>query len=411
MYTITHFLPGIGSSILAADELKLKSEYAFSYDMEKLIDHRDEIFKLNFPHIQLQNIDNNLHTDVGDDDFYSLKGYQDYIKANKILPTNIVFSIPPCSGLTGQNPWIKKKLGNYEKHNNFIYDSVKFFLAQKSDILILENSHQLFYEDKKPMIQHIVDIITHNKLDKEYRIHLILIKSNHVGIPQTKSRAFVCIYRKPAFIEYELPKQNFDYSKFLKRPFERDLNGIHYSWANRTELLAEWEQWLAKDELAQETKANHKLKKANKPYRFLFTMFDKKNHVFIPEVIARFNGYPLIKEKMEEIIGEHKGGLVYNKYPIFINQLFVSVCGKHSRYVVHPDYDRFLTLQEFADLQFLPDTFKFLRHEDFFGTMRIISRFIPTIMIKEVLNYAIKVLESNPTKSDSNILYYQNTRL
>lgn len=183
-FSITHFIPLIGSFEIANRKFNLgfDDQYYFSFSNFK----NNEIHLSSNFNRDIVYLDDKL---LSDD--YSIKNYKDFIRNNNIIKTNLQASIPPCGGLSKLN----RHSSSLSKSNRWIYESVKWFLAQDNDCLLFENAPGLVQKEGIKVIRNIINILKFNGLENKYKLNFVYTNTLNHGLPQYRKRTFCYIYK------------------------------------------------------------------------------------------------------------------------------------------------------------------------------------------------------------------------
>lgn len=339
--TITHFIPLIGPWYMAADRLKdegylISNKYIFSFSA----------FKKNEQHL-IYNYD--VEIDYLPDELVesSVSEYKEYIKKHNIQPTDIQLSIPPCAGLSLLN----KNSGSGCAANDWIYECVKWFLAQDSNVLCFENAPGLVNKEGLKVISNINDILINEGVEDNYTLHVTKTSTLAHGIPQKRVRCFLYLYknkeRRKIFknIKHETPI----IEDFLTYPEECDYETQHFPLIDKP----------TEDQLSFIKNKNQieiirkKLKDENKytfsPWKLWLEEYQKDPFYF--------DGFDYIKKKCDYKIKKLNDGKgFWDAGCNFIRNRANGVIARNLN-VMHPIYDRLITIREYMALMGYPDDF------------------------------------------------------
>jgi len=169
MITIDYFIPLIGSFYIAVDNL-IKNGYKLQHN---------KIFSYNNFSKNEEHFINNYSVDI---EYINKDNY------NKNAKAELLCCIPPCGGLSQLNSNINDN--HFENNNKFIINCINFFKNNDYKMLILENAPGLTGKFGLSLLN-----ILYNLLDKNYKMHIIKTNTMHHGLPQSRKRCFLLIYK------------------------------------------------------------------------------------------------------------------------------------------------------------------------------------------------------------------------
>lgn len=356
--TVTHFLPTIGNLLFTCDELGLKNKYCFSFDDFK---DRNEIFKLN----RKENL-----TVLKD---FKFKGY---VKDNNIEPTDIQISIPPCKGLSQ----IASNAGIGNPNNIWIYESIKWFIAQNNTALLLENALELSYNKNREIIRNIWKLL--QDTGRGYKINLIKTAAMCHGVPQRRRRTILFIHKSSKLIKLKhIPFAEKDVFIYLNEIEKMD-NTLYpdtIEWRN----ASKWLKFIKQKGLVKKIRETDLGRPKNLLAKFIVEYAEDKNY---------FGDFGYLKKVVDRVIKKEGGGNLL-VFPQFRPDYTPAFNYKNVSLFLHPKYDRFLSLREVMYFMGLPPQFKLV-----FDNMKwkMLYRTCPGYMLKDFLKIAMNVL----TKSE-----------
>jgi len=363
--SVTHFIPLVGPWSIAVKELnktnefKIEEKYFFSFPA----------FKNNEQHIfanygtEIQYLPEDLISDYETPTWMYNETYRNYIKDNGIIKCDLQLSLPPCAGLSMLNNATR---GADNAANRWMFESVKWYLAQDNDILLIENAPGLFSGKGNDVVNTIKKIIDINGKGDEICIHLIKTDTINHGIPQSRTRSFLYLYKKNLVngfgIFKNLERQTPDVKDFLLRSNESDELIDHYPI----------KCVLDKSVMGLLYKTN-----SFDMYREIFNKYfetsGKESNIHLwPYVLEQYNqdktyfdnvedleyrDWLIIKSKKNQAkLDDNKG--YWDSSPIFPNKYFNAVISKSFFDMIHPTHNRILTYREAMDLMGFPEDFK-----------------------------------------------------
>jgi site-specific DNA-cytosine methylase len=362
MSTVTHFISLIGPWELARrsveKELDIKVDHFLSLSPFK--NHEAHLVK-NFPDIQFKYLDE-LHEGVKQHiaDPYSkdITVFKNCAKDLNIAPSDIQLSIPPCAGLCMLNAGNR---GADNAANRWMYESVKWFLAQGSTVLCFENAPGLLGAEGLKVLNEINEILKFNGLDKEYKFHLTKTTTSQHGIPQNRARAFAYLYKKPKHMLFK------NISKKAP-PLEEWLDGFNFpavetpdagndhivmrtNWNTEFEdLINMHDLWKYMRSLTQETEDDSK---SFSSWPVWLEMY-KKDKTF-------FGKYEKMAKKAEYMLAKLADGKgFWDSSPIFAKGRTNAIVSKNAFSIVHPKHNRYLTIRELMCLMGYPTSFRLI---------------------------------------------------
>lgn len=387
---ITHFLPSIGTTYIASQQLKKKfnieDKYFISFEELK---ERDNNFVFNYPDIPLMYF--NLH-EVKEDmeglhNDFSL--YKKYIKQNNIKPTDIMIATTPCKGLSS----ISRNYGVLNPNNIWMFVTIKWFMAQQCKFLIFEGSDLLSGKLGLKLYKSFDDILGFTK--KGYKIHVIKTTSMKHGLPQNRVRSFVLMYKGDFNIFTKWERDFINFKDFFNRPEEFD-ESIQHVNIFRNEYWKEWENLFKENKkFFDYCKKNITNDTVKRTMPYLLAMWDNGE--------VDLEKYPLIlkaahikRDKYNKTIKEKKlkkNGIYYNygyfdMSPIMPTDFSKALNPRTMLSTFHPKYIRYLTVREVMDIQGLPDSFKLQN----LGDWRDISRCITVNTAHDILEKVCNII-------------------
>lgn len=337
--TITHFIPLIGSFEIANKKLENKfiDKYYFSFEAFK----NNEIHLINNYNVNINYLNKNLINDES----YCIKNYKNFIKKNNIKPSDLQASIPPCGGLSKLN----RKSGACSSSNKWIYESIKWFLAQDSECLVFENAPGLLQKEGIKVIRKIIDLIKYNGLENKYKMNFVYTNSLQHGLPQYRQRTFGYIYKSNYnFILQNKINKKISIEEFLLN-VEDDENEILFSSQYGEEFL----NFMKKNNILNKIKEKYKNENnlSVSIMSFIKNNFDDYN----------FDDFPLLKEEINKIkikLKDNKN--FWDKSPLFVKGKCNAIVLKgHYQRILNPIKEyKFLNVNECMQLMGIDNSFK-----------------------------------------------------
>ena len=348
---VNHFIPLIGPFIIGVDNL---NKEGYDIKTQDIISY--PAFKANEHHIENNNY-GTVHYLSEELNGSSVEDYKNYIKENGIRQPDIVCSVPPCAGLSLLNSCSTKSCNARDgeaNQNDWIYETVKFYLANESKVLLLENAPGLIGKHGFVVLRKIRNIL--DEYGSGYKMHLTKTTTLNHGLPQDRKRTFLYIYKSE---NYKIFKQLDRHKPILIEDFMREkgrpekLSDDIPNHQTLTDVnIDDFFQLVLKldiiDQFRNEEKDKDILVKTGWGY-------------IMPRFVSgelNLDEYPKIKK-----IAEHnKYKLSINKgywdsSPLFIRGKSNAVISKNAFRIVHPYFNRYVSIREHMDLMGLPDDF------------------------------------------------------
>jgi len=323
----------------------------------------------------------------------SIDDYQSYIENNGIQPTDLVCCVPPCGGLSLLNTGNR---GADAPQNDWIYECVKWFIAQKSKVLVLENAPGLVSDTGAPVLQNIKNIC-----GKDYKVHAIKTSTIHHGLPQDRVRTLLFVYKRNNHVILNGVNRPFELlEQFLKRPEKYSNKNNHVTIeTNYSKMIFEF---IVEKGLIEEFREIAKNK----------TFYMKP---FWPVMIERykidnqyFNGYDKLKGEADYKLKKLSVGKGYwDSSPLFVKGKTNAVISKNTFRTLHPKFYRYLSVREFMDLMGMPDQFQLF---DGLKSYNHIAQAVPVNTAADGIRWAIKIIDNelNELPNNVNILIQKN---
>ena len=347
--TVTHFIPLIGPFKMAVDTLKkeydIEDTYVVSYPP---FGKNEEQLHTNYPNLNQFLLDETQCDGQSSD----LSYYKNYIMENKIKPTALTASVCPCAGLSMLNTGNR---GSDAKANDWIIETTKFFLAQGSDCLVIENAPALAGSKGLPILERINKILEDNGVKDQYKMQMTRTTTSQHGLPQNRSRSFLYVYKNDSDKFKVLKNIKNEYTpieKFFTRP-EKYEEGTDHIPIKKGHF---WHQFATEKNLLKPFKEYADATKGTvvhfKPWVLELWRKDK----------SIVDGHPKVQKLVEHM--DYKlsiGKGVWDGSPAYGKEIFNAVISKNVVKYMHPVYtDRHLSIREYMDLMGYPDTFKLI---------------------------------------------------
>lgn len=406
MFTCTHFLAGTGSGMVATEQMGFKSKYCFSF---KPLEYRDKYYDHNFKEPKLQFLPLELvETDNFDTDHYDK--FKKYIVDNNIESTDFQISIPCCKGLS-----LLSRISKSDSLDNlWMVRTVEWFFAQNNDILIFENSRDLMENKGKLVKEKIIERFNKYNEKNEYKMLFIKTKGYIHNSPQSRTRAFCIIYKsKYAYHLNKIHDTIVNVKDVLNRPEQYDESiPYHFYPLVTRNLYKEFLQYI-EDKNLWDMCRNYA--KEHEDSRFSLLSLYAGNTV--EQNLKQFEGYPEICKYISsnQPRCEREGKVMYDSSPIFYHKHCKTINGRNSYLLIHPKYNRYLSLREYMDIQGLPDTYSFPEKSTIHDKCSCVFRMVPIQMMTDFLKYMISIKtgkEDIVTRIQNNSsIIYQNLTL
>lgn len=394
--TISHFIPLLGPFYIGAEKLKdeydITQKYVFSYEAfanNQL--HLEQNFNVNIDYLP-----NDLLPDYGDTqtEWRDISPYKKYINDNKIEPTDILLAVPPCAGLSMLNTGNR---GAGCAANKWMYETVKWHLAQDNKVLLLENAPGLVGSEGVKVLREIESILEYNGVRSQYKIHTTKTSTKQHGLPQQRDRTFLYIYKGTEFKRFKNIKRETPLLEYFleskNRSAEIKENTNHISL--NPNWSSEYIKWLNDKNLWDEARNQVPGNYGTKTITDL--MFKK-----LKENPSEFDDYPKLSKEMKRKQAKLDKNLGYwDAAPIVAKGKVNAIIAKNAFNILHPKYNRFLTVREMMDLMGYPDDFEL--KGDVKRNFNHICQSVPVNTGMDHIRWAEGIVNNNPKYIDGKI--------
>lgn len=350
-FSVTHFIPLIGPWYMGCDKLnktkefKIDNKYVFSF---KPFANNQQHLEANY-NLNIDYLPDDLLPDYSDgtDNWKDMTSYKKYITDNNISSTDLLLAVPPCAGLSMLNAGNR---GAGCAANKWMYETVKWHIAQGNKVLCLENAPGLVGEEGVKVLRIIQEILNFNNVGSEYKMHCTKTTTLNHGIPQKRDRAFLYIYKSNNFLQFKnIKNDNTKLENFLVR--EEKLNESINHIPINDETNSQYIKFLNDKNLWDDVRnlvEDFGIKTITSK---LIELYNNDKNVF--------DDYPKIKKDLEHKIYKLSLGKGYwDSSPMICKGKVNAVISKNAQNYIHPKYNRLLTIRELMDLMGYPDTFK-----------------------------------------------------
>lgn len=404
MTKVDHFIPLIGPFIMATDRLKSQGKDFENNNIHSFpaFSNNEQHINYNYPQYSVSYLPESLEGST-------IEQYREYRKTNNIESGDIICAVPPCAGLSMLNVQSNNSSsfarGSDAVQNRWMYESVKWFLSSDAKILVIENAPALARKSGLGVLKNIHKILIDNNLDKKYKIHLTKTTTLNHGLPQTRNRAFLFLYKSKKY---------------------RRLKAIHHNTPTLEQFLQRPEQ---EDEALQHFVFN--INYYDKFYQFLKHkgLFDTLRNEFKDQTVVStgiweymlnkykddpnyFDTFTDLKDNADFILSKKEKGLgFWDASPVFAKGKVNAIVSKNAYRIIHPRYDRYLTVRELMDLMGLPEGFKLVNPKSHFNH---ICQNVPINTAADHLLWAQAIIDENSDlivdsfEDDSISLFIQN---
>jgi site-specific DNA-cytosine methylase len=327
--TATHFIPLIGPFVAAADANDITTKKIFSFSA----------FKDNEQHIKPNyGYDVTYFPDVLVNP--SIMEYKVWLKKLGHKPTDFMFCIPPCAGLSMMTSGADPK--HRDKMNAWMYEAVKFFLASGCKLMMFENAFELTHKLGLVVVNNILKM-----LPPGYKMQIHKLTTLDHGLPQNRRRVFVFIYKSDEFIIPDPHKRTkVLWKTFLKRSEKPDGKNNHFL---HPKIAEKYHKEMLQHGLYKILKDT-----ANAHPRNNYSLFRLCIRDFEPGKLIKRKGSNL--RKLLQKIHDLDHGC-WDNSPNVCKNYTGAITKKNSLSMIHPRYDRTITFREMMDLMGLPDKF------------------------------------------------------
>ena len=355
MTSITHFIPLIGPFIMGSKQIKdykVENKYFISFspfkNNEQHINHNFNEINVNYVDEVDQSVKDHITTEFSKD----CSCYRNFIKANGIQPTDIQLSVPPCAGLSMMNAGNR---GADAAANRWMYETVKWFIAQESKVLVFENAPGFVGTHGLKVMEQINEILKFNGVEDQYKMQVTKTNTVSHGIPQNRQRCFFYLHKSNShFIFKNIKHITPSLEDYLTYPEAEDESIDHVTFK------ASWNQ----EDIGLIEKKNEW-----KFFRDLLhkdTTKDHENISCFPYWLEKYKqdksylaDYPKKVKDCERIIKKLEQGLGYwDGSPNFVRGRTNAIVAKNAYNTIHPIYNRYLTIRELMHLMGYPQSFK-----------------------------------------------------
>jgi site-specific DNA-cytosine methylase len=380
--TVTHLLPGIGSTIISSNELNLKSENYFTFN-NKDFEIKNNQLKHNFD-VNLQILPENIISS-------SVQELKEFLEQNNITKTDIILSIPPCKSVSSI---VLNKVENKSKGYNYFFFLVNFLLAMESDYLIFESSNGFI--GKKSLIKDIKD-----QVKSFYKLNIIHTSGIHSNIFQHRKRVFLIFYKSENIKVFNnFNNEKIKLKEFLNYPEELNSENQHIDISSILPKAKNWFDFFIKNNLFDFFHDVNNLRKLKRCLPYLIEL-RKKDKIINDKFFD--NIYNKVNEKNPEYCLDNYRGVYDNNVCIFIKNSCKAITFK-SIIIVHPFYNRFLSLREIIKIMGFPDWYKVYDLKQ----LKVITQTCPSPMITDILNLIINKNYIELTDQDYNCILQNN---
>jgi site-specific DNA-cytosine methylase len=316
--------------------------------------------------------------------------YKEHIKVSNIEATDLMLAVPPCAGLSMLNTGNR---GADCAANRWMYETVKWNIAQGNKVLCLENAPGLVGAEGVRVLRVIRDILDFNGVGGEYKMHCTKTTTMNHGIPQKRDRTFLYIYKSDSFVPFKniknvLPKLE----DFLKRPEATDTVNHDFLKSTWSNILTDY---LNKNNLWEKARALVGDMQTMTITPLLFEIYNKDN--------TAFDEWPEIKydiekkqKKLDKDLGYWDAGAIIAKGKVN------AIIAKNAFRIVHPKYNRYITVREMMDLMGYPDSF--VLQGDINRNFNHICQSLPVKTGMDHIRWAQGIVNNDPRYVGENIV-------
>lgn len=349
-FSVSHLIPLVGPFVMGVDQLQqefdIDEKYIFSF--EPFANNQQHI-EANFPNKKITYLPEEILADYSQPGWEDNKSYVDYIKDNNVQPTDLLLAVPPCAGLSMLNTGNR---GAGCAANRWMYETVKWHVAQDNKVLLLENAPGLVGKEGVKVLREIERILTVLGVRDEYKIHCTKTNTMQHGLPQNRSRTFLYVYKSKEFKIFKNIKNESktleEYFKEKNRPEELEPGTNHVVLT--PSFASEPLQYLDKYKLWEEAR-NEVDGYGNKTIsKMLLRHFE--------EFPDRFESFPKLTRILNHFNEKLSRDLGYwDSNPMIAKGKTNAVIAKNAFNIIHPTYNRVLSVRELMDLMGYPDDF------------------------------------------------------
>lgn len=349
-FSVSHMIPLIGPFVMGCESLKdefdIDEKYIFSYEA---FGNNQQHIEANFPQKKITYLPEDILPDYGSPGWESNQTYVDYIKNNNVQPTDVMLAVPPCAGLSMLNTSTR---GAGCAANKWMYETVKWNVAQGNKVLLLENAPGLVGKEGVKVLREIERILDVLGVAGDYKLHCTKTNTMQHGIPQNRQRTFLYVYKAEEFkvfknIANEMPTlEDFFESKGRSEEVKPGTNHDVLTPAFASEPLQYLNEYGLWDEARSQVE-------------------DFGNKTISKMLLDHFEAFPERFEKYEKLtrILKHFNNKLsqnlgyWDSNPMVAKGKTNAVIAKNAFNMIHPKYDRVMTVRELMDLMGYPDDF------------------------------------------------------
>ena len=381
--TATHIIPLIAPFIAAANKNGIETKYVYSFNAFK---DNEQHIPLNYKH-EVTYLPDKL---IGQ----SVDKYKMMLAGLRYKPTDFVFAVPPCAGLSMMTSGADQT--HRDSMNQWIFEAVKFFLASGSKMLCFENAFELTHAAGITILRKLIKLIP-----PEYKLHVIRCTSLNHGLPQHRRRCFVYIYKSDVFkLPYVKSQPHVAWEDFLQRPEEYNFDDPNNLHIPSSKVFKKFHVPMKKFKVYKELRDH--LKSIERRQLSLFRYIRTEVH---PKEIIADKKSPLYKL----LVDIRNRRACWDSSPLICKSYIGAVTKKNCMSLIHPRFDRPLSYREIMDLMGLPENFKMVEPIKFFNC---VCQNIPLPTVTAYVKAAVDMLKGKTStfKSDRNLLLQDNVK-
>jgi site-specific DNA-cytosine methylase len=389
--SISSFIPLVGPWIMAAeglkDEFDIDQKYIFSY---AAFANNQRHIQANFPQHIISYLPDALlpNWDAGDkSSTYDVSAYRAYIKDNGIQPTDLMLAVPPCAGLSMLNTATRSAAA---AANKWMYETVKWNIAQGNKVLCLENAPGLVGAEGVKVLRVIKSILAFNGVSGEYKIHCTKTTTLNHNLPQKRDRTFLFMYKSDSFKVFKnIKNEHVRFEDIMTRQAEEipGTNHVTLIGIERDDGL----RFISDNNLWEQLRKEAVPGKIGlKSATDMFIRMYKENP-------AQFDEYPKIVKHMKHIDKKLAEGLGYwDGNPVVAKGKVNAIIAKNAHRILHPVHNRYVTIREMMDLMGYPESFVLQGGDNVRQNFNHICQSVPVCTAKDHIRWAQALVTDDP---------------
>jgi site-specific DNA-cytosine methylase len=382
--TMINFVPLIGAYTWAKDKLNKEQGYNIelkgSYSFEAFFNPNEQNYNYNHEDKIIHLPDDLVFSfKDGGDKWKSIEPYKKYIKENNIKPVNVQTSVVPCAGLSLLN---NANRGADQESTKWMFETVKWYLAQDNDVLVFENAPGLVGKEGLKVLNRVQEVLNYNNAN-DRKVQIVKTTTLMHGIPQMRNRTFLYIYKNNKHkIVKNIKHEKVDLIPYLEQfnfPKDYDKDGMHVCPTNSMLFL----EMVREKGILDEIKEKYKNKSfSTVPTWPTILEHYKKDPNFFGEKYKKFKRAADYKlDKLARGLG------FFDTSSLYVKTHTTAMITKNSQRTIHPIYDhRYLSVAEMGMMMGYPRDFKLIEPKKH---LNVLCQSVPVKTAADSLKWAI----------------------